>query len=103
MAEKWLIRFLLGSRELAEQMEKFLEMRLDPAFTFRQEAGEIVVENVDTRDRAWRVALWIKNQSGLRPRFVIEGLDERDNVIYISTCSLCRSGGSHDKHAGGKE
>jgi len=96
---KWTITFLLGRRELAEQMAEFLRAELDPVYTFAVRAGDVVVgfgpnARPPIKDDAWKVAEFIRNQSPLgdKIRYVIEGRDEDSRLVYISTCELCRDG-----------
>ncbi len=74
--DRWEIRFLLGKRELAAKLAEFLEAHLNPAYSREARFGEVIVGNCRDIDEAWRVAL-IRHNSGLKPRFVIEGRDER--------------------------
>ena len=106
MMDKWLIRFLMGRRELANKMAEFLRAKLDSVYTFEQRAGEVVVgfgpevSRVPTRDDAWKLALFVKNQSGLKPIFVIEEMDEQGRMVWVSNCSMCREKdkGPHYEH-----
>lgn len=91
------IIFSLGSKESVKHMVEFLGTSLNKVYTFKAEGGEVMVgfgQNArpPTMDDAWKVALWIKNNCGLNPKFVIEGRDENDKPVYLSTCELCREG-----------
>ena len=88
---KWTITFYIGGKEATDRLEAFLAARLNKAYTFKRHLGEIVVGNCRDKDESWRVALFIKNQSGLwNPTFIIEGRDESGNLVYISNCQTCR-------------
>jgi hypothetical protein len=97
------IVFPVGSAEGVERLAGFLRRRLDPAFTLEVRGGEVIVANVDTRDRAWRTALWAKNNCGMFVRFVIEERDEGGNLVYLSTCRECRENVNmpHSRHITG--
>ena len=89
--DKWIIRFLMGKRELAAKLDDFLKEKLNTAYTHEVRAGEVIVGNCRDRNDAWKTALWAKNNCGLwNPKFVIEGRDENGELIYLSTCTACR-------------
>ena len=95
---KWIIRFLMGKRDLAAKLDDFLKEKLNTAYTHEVRAGEVIVGNCRDKNDAWKTALWVKNNCGLKPKFLVEGRDG-DSIIYLSNCLLCRDGGEpHDQH-----
>jgi hypothetical protein len=99
--DRWTIHFYLGKRELVEKLTEFLGARLNPAYKFGKSAGKVDVDGCRDQSEAWRVALWIHHNSSMKPRFVIEALDDSGKVTYNSDCKTCReAGGNHGMHVG---
>ncbi len=101
MEDRWWIVFYLGKREIAAEMAEFLKERLNEAYSFEVRVGEVVVGNLRDKNDAWKVALFIKHNCGIRnPRYVIEARNANDKITWMSNCSSCREGEGqhHDEH-----
>lgn len=98
--EKWSIRFLLGKRDLAAKLDDFLKEKLNPAYTHEVQAGNVIVGNCKDKNDGWKVALWVKHRSGLRPQFSVQAVDENGSVTYLGSCGKCKTGkdGKHTEH-----
>jgi len=95
------IIFPLGNMANVGKLSAFLGQRLNKAYGFGVKGGEVVIDRgLRNIDEAWKVALFVKNQSGMWLRFVIEGRDESGSLTYLSTCQKCRQKANtpHSQH-----
>jgi len=100
---KWIIVFRLGTKESAEKLIEFFKQRLHSAYVYRQELGSVIIENPKDKDNAWKTAIWVRNNSCLRPQFVIKGFDDNGNLVFTSMCPMCLAGSDKPHHQHIKE
>ena len=95
---RWIVTFHLGKKETADKLIEFFKQKLDKAYRYRQELGSVIIENCLDKNNAWKTCLFVFHRSGLYPKYVIESVDENNNVNYVSTCNICRANTSKYPH-----
>jgi len=91
-------KIITNSQGDVDKLVGFLKEKLNPAYRFNPHDKFVDITNLRDRNDAWKVVLWIKNNCGVQIRFTIIEKDEQGNLLYHSTCAICKHNTSKYPH-----